>query len=59
MKKGKGSFTEPEHVVCNNPCKTCNSEGYLSNREVCPMCGGAGCRDKKYCEPAGGLGCES
>ncbi len=59
MKKGKENFIEPEHVVCNNPCKTCNSEGHLSNGEICPICGGAGCRDKKVCELAGGLGCES
>ncbi len=57
--KIKEKSAEPEHVVCHNPCKTCNSEGYLSNREVCPVCGGTGCRDKKYCEPAGGLSCES
>ena len=58
MKKEKGNITGAERVACNSPCETCNSEGYLSNGEICLICGGAGCRDKEICEPAGGLGCE-
>jgi hypothetical protein len=36
--KIKEEFVELEHAVCHNPCKICNSEGYLSNREMCPVC---------------------
>ena len=59
MKEENRSLTGTEHTVCYSPCYNCNKEGHLSTGEICPVCAGAGCRDKKVCELAGGLGCES
>ena len=59
MKEENRSLTDTEHTVCYSPCYNCNEEGHLCNGELCPVCGGAGCRDKEVCEHAGGLGCVS
>ncbi|MCK5504310.1 MAG: hypothetical protein KAJ10_04075 [Thermodesulfovibrionia bacterium] len=59
MEEGKEISSEGVHEVCHNPCTVCNKKGYLDNKEICPVCAGTGCKDKKYCVPAGGLGCES
>jgi hypothetical protein len=53
------SFKAYIDIECHHPCTVCNKKGYLDNEEICPVCAGTGCRDKKYCVPAGGLGCES
>lgn len=47
------------HEVCQNPCEDCHGEGYLENGELCPSCAGTGCKDRKFCTPAGGLGCDT
>lgn len=57
MEEDRG-VSEEAHDVCHNPCTECNSKGYLDNNEICPVCAGTGCKDKKHCRPAGGLGCE-
>jgi len=59
MEEEKEVSGEETHAVCHNPCLECNKTGSLDNGEVCPECGGTGCRDKKVCAPAGGLGCET
>jgi hypothetical protein len=59
MNEEKEVSEEGAHEVCHNPCTACNNKGYLDNEELCPVCAGTGCRDKKYCAPAGGLGCNS
>lgn len=59
MEEGKEASNEGVHTVCHNPCTACNKRGYLDNGEICPACAGTGCKDKKYCKPAGGVGCES
>ncbi len=46
------------HTACHSPCLDCNNTGFLENKEVCPSCGGTGCKDRKSCLPAGGLDCE-
>jgi hypothetical protein len=58
MKKVKDPKGKGEHKVCHNPCTVCNKTGQLEDKEVCPACGGTGCRDKMFCDPAGGLACE-
>ncbi len=59
MNEEKDVSAEGEHDICHNPCSACNKKGYLDNDEICPACAGTGCIDKKYCEPAGGLGCDT
>jgi hypothetical protein len=59
MEEEKEVSSERVHEVCHNPCTVCNKKGYLANDEICPVCAGTGCKDKKYCVPAGGLGCDS
>ena len=59
MEKGNKVSSEEKHDMCHSPCTACDQKGFLDNEEICPACAGTGCKDKKYCEPAGGLGCES
>jgi hypothetical protein len=59
MDEEKEVSGEEVHETCHNPCTACNNKGYLDNEEICPVCAGTGCKDKKYCAPAGGLGCDS
>lgn len=59
MEKEKKVLHKEKHDVCHNPCTDCNRTGYLDNGEICSTCAGMGCKDKKLCDPAGGLGCES
>ena len=59
MEEKKDVTGEISHEVCHSPCIECHGKGYLDNEEICPVCAGSGCKDKKFCEPAGGLGCES
>jgi hypothetical protein len=56
MEEGKEVSGEGVHKVCHNPCTVCNKKGYFDNGEICLACAGTGCKDKKYCVPAGGLG---
>lgn len=58
MAEEEKAVVESGHDTCHNPCEECQGTGYLQNGEVCPECGGTGCRDKKFCTPAGGLGCD-
>jgi len=59
MNEEKEVSSDEAHNVCHNPCTACNKEGHLDNEEICPACAGTGCIDKKYCKPAGGLGCNT
>jgi len=58
MNDKKTDSVKDEHTLCHSPCQDCNSTGFLENKEVCPSCGGTGCKDEKSCSPAGGLNCE-
>ena len=53
------SSNQNEHETCHNPCNECAGNGYLENGEICPVCAGTGCKDKRLCVPAGGLGCDT
>lgn len=48
-----------EHTVCHNPCPDCQNTGTLENGEVCPACGGTGCKDEMTCSISGGLDCDT
>jgi len=59
MADNKEVIGENEHDICHNPCQECQGKGSLGNGEVCPTCAGTGCKDEKFCSPAGGLGCDT
>ncbi|SEH06548.1 hypothetical protein [Candidatus Venteria ishoeyi] len=58
MSKEQEVTSEAAHDACHNPCEECRSKGSLENGEICPACAGTGCKDKQFCVPAGGLGCD-
>ena len=48
MKQEILSLKESKHKICTNTCTDCDNHGKLNKDEICPICGGSGCRDKKY-----------